>query len=96
MKPSSGAYNANGHGYDQPNAPSFGDYVSVSRSAFIKGRFPVIAFPVPALGRDGALGRNTFGGSGLAHGHIAEHRGAIDARLFVTGRLILQAQGLAR
>lgn len=66
LKPGSGDYNADGYGYDQPNAPSFGNYVSVSRSAFIKGVFAASAFPVPALGQEGNLGRNTFEGPGLA------------------------------
>lgn len=70
LKPGSGDYNADGYDYDQPNAPAFGNYVSVSRSAFIKGLFPVSAFPVPALGREGNLGRNTFDGPGLAQVNV--------------------------
>jgi Carboxypeptidase regulatory-like domain len=66
LKPGSGDYNADGYNYDEPNAPSFGNYVSVSRSAFIKGVFPANAFPIPALGQEGNLGRNTFEGPGLA------------------------------
>jgi hypothetical protein len=70
LKPGSGDYNGDGYGYDQPNAPSFGNYVSVSRSAFIKGLFAANAFPVPALGREGDLGRNTFDGPGLAQVNV--------------------------
>jgi hypothetical protein len=70
LKPGSGDYNADGYDYDQPNAPAFGNYVSVSRSAFIKGLFPVSAFSVPALGREGNLGRNTFDGPGLAQVNV--------------------------
>jgi hypothetical protein len=66
LKPGSGDYNADGYGYDQPNAPSFGNSVSVPRGAFIKGVFTVSAFPAPALGQEGNLGRNTFDGPGLA------------------------------
>ncbi len=70
LKPGSGDYNADGYDYDQPNAPSFGNYVSVSRNAFINGLFPVSAFPVPALGQEGNLGRNTFDGPGLAQVNV--------------------------
>jgi len=66
MKAGSGDYNADGYGYDEPNAPSFGNHVSVSRSAFLRGLFPSSAFPVPVLGQEGNLGRNTFESPGLA------------------------------
>jgi hypothetical protein len=63
----SGDYNADGYAYDQPNTPSFGNYVSVSRSAFITGVFPASAFPKPTTGHEGNLGRNTFDGPGFAN-----------------------------
>ncbi len=62
-----GDYNADGFNYDFPNTPSFGNHVSVSRSAFITGLFPASAFPVPTIGQEGSLGRNTFNGPGLAN-----------------------------
>jgi hypothetical protein len=62
-----GDYNADGFNYDFPNTPSFGNHVSVSRSAFITGLFPASAFPVPAIGQEGSLGRNTFNAPGLAN-----------------------------
>jgi hypothetical protein len=39
----------------------------VSRSAFITGLFPASTFPVPAIGQEGSLGRNTFNAPGLAN-----------------------------
>ncbi len=62
-----GDFNADGFNWDVPNAPSFGNYVSVSRGAFIRGLFPASVFPVPPKGQEGNLGRNTFDGPGLAN-----------------------------
>jgi hypothetical protein len=62
-----GDFNADGFNYDAPNTPSFGNHVSVSRSAYISGLFPASAFPIPAPGQEGNLGRNTFSGPGLAN-----------------------------
>jgi hypothetical protein len=62
-----GDYNADGFNYDFPNTPSFGNSVSVSRSNYVTGLFPASAFPVPAAGQEGSLGRNTFNGPGLAN-----------------------------
>lgn len=64
---SGGDYNADGYNYDQPNTPTFGNFVSVSRSAFLNGVFNKSDFPVPAKGQEGNLGRNTFEGPGLAN-----------------------------
>jgi hypothetical protein len=62
-----GDYNADGFNYDVPNTPAFGNHVSSSRSDFINGLFAASAFPIPALGQEGNLGRNTFDGPGLAN-----------------------------
>ena len=62
-----GDYNADGNNYDFPNTPSFGNSVSASRSNFLSGVFPASAFPTPAPGQEGNLGRNTFIGPGLAN-----------------------------
>ena len=62
-----GDYNADGFPYDYPNTPSFGNSLSTSRSDFIRGVFPVSAFPIPAPGQEGNLGRNTFNGPGIAN-----------------------------
>ncbi|RRA48249.1 TonB-dependent receptor [Acidipila sp. EB88] len=56
-----GDYNADGSNYDVPNTPSFGPHLSgQSRSKFRTGLFPASAFPTPALGTEGNLGRNTY------------------------------------
>jgi len=56
-----GDYNADGSNYDVPNVPSFGNHLSgQGKSKFLNGLFPASAFPVPALGMQGNLGRNTY------------------------------------
>jgi hypothetical protein len=60
-----GDYNADGSDYDVPNTPIFGSHLkSQSRKAFLTGLFPASAFPTPALGVEGNLGRNTYDGPG--------------------------------
>jgi len=63
----SGDFNADGFNYDFPNAPAFGNTISVSRGAYITGVFNKSDFPMPAKGQEGNLGRNTFQGPGLAN-----------------------------
>ncbi len=67
LKPGSGDFNADGYNYDVPNAPSKGAVSTGSRSDFIKGFAAASAFPTPALGSQGNVGRNTFIGPGLAN-----------------------------
>jgi hypothetical protein len=62
-----GDFNSDGLNYDAPNTPTFGNSLSTSRSNFINGLFPASAFPIPAAGKEGDLGRNTFTGPGLAN-----------------------------
>jgi len=65
-----GDYNLDGGGgavgggfYDRPNAPAPGVVPnSFSQQDFLRGLFPASAFPRPAPGRNGNLGRNTFRG----------------------------------
>ena len=65
-----GDYNADGGGgavgggfYDRPNAPEAGAIPgSFSQEDFLNGLFPASAFPKPAPGANGTLGRNTFRG----------------------------------
>jgi hypothetical protein len=60
-----GDYNADGSDFDVPNVPTFGNHLpGQSRKAFLNGLFPVSAFPQPALGTEGNLGRNTYDGPG--------------------------------
>ena len=49
--------------YDRPNAPAPGTIKSsFSQQDFLAGLFPASAFPAPAPGQSGTLGRNTFRG----------------------------------
>jgi hypothetical protein len=65
-----GDYNRDGGGgavgggfYDRPNAPAPGAIdTSFDKRDFLTGLFPVSAFPAPAPGQSGSLGRNTFRG----------------------------------
>jgi hypothetical protein len=52
---------------DLPNAPSFGNSLSVSRSDYIRGVFRAADFPAPTLGTQGNVGRNTYRGPGYAN-----------------------------
>ena len=70
----SGDFNGDGYNYDVPNAPSFGNTKSTSRSDFLKGVFPASAFPHPTTGTEGNLGRNTYNGPGLANTNLAAQR----------------------
>jgi hypothetical protein len=59
-------YNADGNNFDYLNTPSFGNFKSGSRSDYIRGIFNASDFPVPSLGGEGNLGRDTFIGPGYA------------------------------
>jgi len=60
-----GDYNADGANYDVPNVPSFGPHLSgQGKQKFLNGLFAASAFPVPALGMEGTLGRNTYDNEG--------------------------------
>jgi Carboxypeptidase regulatory-like domain len=67
LQPGSGDFNADGYGYDLPNAAPPGAVHTGSRSDFLKGFASASAFPIPALGQQGNVGRNTFTGPGLAN-----------------------------
>jgi len=67
LKPGSGDFNADGYDYDTPNRPAAGAVSTANRSDFIKGFASVSAFPIPSLGSEGNLGRNTYIGPGLAN-----------------------------
>jgi hypothetical protein len=70
----SGDFNADGYNFDVPNMPAFGSNKSTSRSDFLKGVFAVSDFPLPAMGTEGNLGRNTYNGPGLANTNLAAER----------------------
>lgn len=62
-----GDYNLDGTAGDRPNAPLTPLPASgYSRAQFLSGIFPASAFPIPARGENGTLGRNTFRGPGFA------------------------------
>lgn len=71
---SGGDYNGDGYNYDMPNVPSFGRTISVKRSAYRSGLFPASAFPAPAKGQEGNLGRNTYSGPGYANVNLSVQR----------------------
>lgn len=61
-------YNGDGLNYDVPHEASFGNSLrGLRRSAYIAGIFTASDFPVPGLGQQGTLGRNTFIGPGYAN-----------------------------
>ena len=72
-----GDYNADGFGYDIPNAPSSGNHIHADRSAFLKGLFVASDFPIPAPGQEGNLGRNTYDGPGFANVNLSLQRSFI-------------------
>ncbi|HEY5212128.1 MAG TPA: carboxypeptidase-like regulatory domain-containing protein [Acidobacteriaceae bacterium] len=60
-----GDYNADGSNYDVPNTPAFGNHLNSKKKAdYLAGIFSASDFPVPTLGTEGNLGRNTFDGPG--------------------------------
>lgn len=62
-----GDYNADNNSGDRPNAPSTAVQSSGwTRQQFLTGVFLASAFPTPAPGTDGNLGRNTYRGPGYA------------------------------
>jgi Carboxypeptidase regulatory-like domain/TonB dependent receptor len=62
-----GDWNADGTTYARPNAPlSPVQTKDFSEAQFLNGIVAASAFPTPALGTDGTLGRNAFEGPGFA------------------------------
>jgi hypothetical protein len=66
MQPTSGDYNADGHNYDFPNAPSTGYQQPTGRQAYLNGLFPASAFGVPVMGTEGNEQTNRFRLPGFA------------------------------
>ena len=97
---SGGDYNADGYGYDVPNAPSFGNYIrGASRSRFLNGLFPgtpglgeAANFPAPAFGQEGNLGRNTYDGPGFAAVNMTVERSFKISKLGEAGSFEMRAE----
>lgn len=84
-----GDYNADGTSGDRPNAPVSGIPNSGwSRQQFLSGIFAASAFPVPAPGTIGNLGRNTFTGPGFVEVDLS-----LSKRFAITERIHLQLRG---
>lgn len=88
----SGDFNADGYNYDVPNTPAFGNTIKSSRSDFLKGLFAESAFPVPTMGTEGNLGRNTYNGPGLANTNLAAERSFHLPFLGEAGSLLIRGE----
>ncbi|WP_041586051.1 TonB-dependent receptor [Terriglobus saanensis] len=91
---SGGDYNADGYGYDVPNAPTFGRSLNADRSAFLKGVFKASDFGKPAAGREGNLGRNVYNGPGFVSVNVAIQRAFNLRFLGDAGKLELRGEFL--
>lgn len=83
-------YNGDGLRNDRPNTPSFGNYVYFTHQQFENGALASLksAFPAPAPGTDGNLGRNTFSGPG-----IAEYDFSLFKKIPINERFNMQFRG---
>jgi hypothetical protein len=90
---SGGDYNGDGYDWDLPNAPSFGNHLSgKGKKDYLNGLFAASAFPTPALGTEGNLGRNTYDGPGYNDFDFTFER-AFSAPWFFGERMKLEAKG---
>ena len=93
-----GDFNADGSNYDVPNVPAFGSYLSGKhKEDFLNGVFgpPSTAaaqFPTPALGQEGALGRNTYDQPGYNNFDLNVSK-VFTTPWFMGERLKLEARG---
>ncbi|MGA2299086.1 MAG: TonB-dependent receptor [Candidatus Acidiferrum sp.] len=88
-----GDYNADGSNYSVPNVPSFGSHLSnPGKQKYLNGLFPASAFPVPALGMEGNLGRNTYDNEGYDNVNFTFGK-SFSAPWFFGERLKLEARG---
>lgn len=83
-------YNGDGIRSDRPNAPSFGNSKYFSHQQFENNALAALAsaFPTPAKGTDGTLGRNTFRGPG-----IAEYDMSLFKKIPINERFNMQFRG---
>ncbi len=88
-----GDYNADGNNYDTPNAPLFGNHLNgQGKTKFLNGLFPASAFPAPALGAEGNIGRNTFDQPGYNNLNFTFEK-FFTTPWFTSERLKIQAKG---
>jgi hypothetical protein len=89
-----GNYNADGStNYSVPDVPSFGSHLSnPGKQKFLSGLFPATAFPAPALGTEGNLGRNTYDNEGYNNVNFTFGK-SFSAPWFFGERLKLEARG---
>ena len=81
-----GDWNADNTTGDRPNAPAATlKQNGFQRSDYLSGIFPASAFPRPALGTDGNLGRNVYRGPGFA-----ETDASLTKKFRITERLASQ------
>jgi hypothetical protein len=81
-----GDWNADGTNNDRPNAPTTPIPSSgYSRSTFLTGFLSASAFPRPALGTVGTLGRSTYRGPGFAQVDLS-----LQKKFAITERFALQ------
>jgi hypothetical protein len=67
-----GDWNGDGTTGDRPDAPLTPLQTSGwTQQQFLTGIFPASSFPIPTLGTDGTLGRNTYVGPGFAETDVA-------------------------
>jgi hypothetical protein len=90
---SGGDYNADGTNWDVPDVPSFGPHLSgQGKQKFLNGLFSASAFPAPALGVQGTLGRNTYDNEGYNNVDFTVAK-IFSAPWFFGERLRLEARG---
>lgn len=90
---SGGDYNADGYGWDVPNAPGFGRHLGgQSKKQFLKGVFNASDFPTPALGVEGNLGRNTYDSPGYKNFDLTVEK-YFDLPWFFSEKMRIEAKG---
>jgi hypothetical protein len=88
-----GDYNADGTNWDTPNVPTFGKHLSGKKKAdYLGGLFASSAFPSPALGVEGNLGRNTYDQPGYNNVNLNFEK-FFDLPFFFGEKMRIQAKG---
>jgi len=88
-----GDYNGDGYNWDVPNAPSFGRHLSGKKKKdYLSGLFVASDFPVPSLGVEGDLGRNTYDEPGYNNFDFTFEK-AFSTPWFFGERMKIEAKG---